>query len=270
MRMRVRPILMALAVTATTMALTAGQAAAGGPTSVLVVNPMTGETGALYVADSNYQVLEDALAPAARISVERPPQLSGGPGTPAINITWLIHDVSVWRVDRVRLDLKYVWVQTNLLADGTTPFDGSGEWHVAADPDAVLEVLGELGVLPDTGVPDVSSAAAGSLDGVAGLGVNEPFAAADDRPVAATPAPTVPGWQWIAVAAAGGIAIGAVGRPTLASTVWRRTAGPRQQLIDLEPPESSEQNSGQADPDPAKAPALVFDLGDLYPADLPR
>jgi hypothetical protein len=73
-----------------------------------------------------------------------------------------------------------------------------------------------------------------------------------------------------AVAAAGGIALGAVGRAALAAFLRRRESGPRQHLVDLEPPESSEQGSGQADPNPAKAPSLVLDLGDLYPADVPR
>ena len=270
MRSRVRPVLMALAAATAALALSTGYAAAGGPTSVLIVNPVTGETGALYVTDRNYQVLQDSLAPAPGISVERPPQLSAGHGTPAINITWLIHDVSVWRVDRVRLDLKYVWVQTDMLAEGTTPFDGSGEWHVAADADAVLGVLDDLGVLSDTGPTDVSKAAAGSLGGTGQTGVNASAAAAADQPVTSTPAPSLPGWQWIAGAAAGGIALGAIGRPTVAAILRRRESGPRQQLVDVESPDRAERDSGKADANPAKAPPLVLNLGDLDPADLPR
>lgn len=267
MRIRVRPILMALAVTATTMALSAGHAAAGGPTSVLIVNPMTGETGALYASDRHYQVLQDALAPAPNISVERPAQLSGGPGTPAINITWLIHDVSVWRVDRVRLEFKYVWVQTSELTDGTMPLNGTDAWHVASDSQAVLEVLDDLGVLPGQDSADADKD--GSLDGTGQLGADE-SAAADERPVVATPAPSLPGWQWIAAAAASGIALGAMGRPALAAVLRRRPSGLRQQFVDIDPPDDAQQDSGQPDADPAKAPSLVLDLGDLNPADLPR
>jgi len=266
MRIRVRRILMALAATAATTAL-AGHAAAGGPTSVLVVDPTTGETGSLYATDSDYQVLLDSLEPATNISVDPPPELSGGPGTPAINITWLAHDVAVWRVDRVRLDLKSVWVQTNLMADGATPFDGGGEWHVAADQRAVLDVMDELGVLSNEGLADGSKTA--SVDSIGRLDANGP-AAADNERAAAAPAPSVSSWQWIAAAAAGGIALGAAGRPALAAVVRRRPAGPRQQLIDIEPPPDTDQISRQPDPNPAKAPALVLDLGDLDPADLPR
>ncbi|HEX6335694.1 MAG TPA: hypothetical protein VFZ85_01960 [Jiangellaceae bacterium] len=267
MRIRKRLVLLALAATAATVALSAGHAAAGGPTSVLVVNPTTGETGSLYAPHSDYQVLQSSLEPATNISVDPPPQLSGGPGTPAINITWLAHDVAVWRVDRVRLEFKEVWVQTNLMADGATPFDGGGEWHVAADQQAVLDVLDELGVLPGPDSADADKD--GSLNGTGQLGTNG-SATADDDPIAATSAPRVPGWQWIAAAAAGGIALGAAGRPSLTAVVRRRPAGPRQQLIDIEPPEDTDQISGQPDSNPAKAPALALDLGDLNPADLPR
>ena len=265
MRSRIRPILMALAVTATATALSTGQAAAGGPTSVLVVNPVTGEAGALYATDGNYQALQEALEPARGVSVEQPPGLSGGPGSSAINITWLVHDVAVWRVDHVRVDPKYVWVQTNVMGDGVTPFDGNGQWHVAADPAAVLDVLDELGVLPDTPPATNGLSAAESL-GVTeeSVGASEPDAAA------ATPTPTVPGWQWIAVAAVAGIALGATGRPALAGILRRRASGPHQQLVDLVPPERTEPGSGQPDPDPAKAPSLVLDLGNLDPADLSR
>ena len=252
------------------MVVSAGHAAAGGPTSVLVVNPATGETGALYVTDGNYQVLEDALAPAPGISVDRPPQLSAGPGTPAINITWLIHDVSVWRIDHIRLDLKYVWVQTNVMADGAYPNDGSGKWHVASDADAVIGVLDQLGVLPDGGTEVASESAVGSLIGEGNhSGMTEPGVAAAE-PVNPVPAATVSGWQWIAVAGAGGIALGAIGRPTVAAIMRRRESGPRQQLVDLDSPDRAQRDSGQADANPAEAPPLVLDLGDLHPADLSR
>jgi hypothetical protein len=263
--MRIRLVPAALA--AATIALfCAGHAAAGGPTSVIVVNPVTGEAGALYYDDPDYQLLQEALEPWPDGWVEQPGQLSAGPGTAALNITWLIHDVSVWRVDHIRLDLKYVWVQTNLATEGTVPYDGGGQsWHVAADAQAVVDVLDRLGVLPDEWKQSSGS-------DINRIGADELLNTGPATEPKAQPAEPniVPDWQWIAAAAAGGIALGVGGRPAVRAILRRREASPRQQLVDVTPPERSELDSGQADPDPAKAASLVLDLGDLYPADLSR
>ena len=267
MRIRVRSILMVLAAAATTAVISAGHAEAGGPTIVLVVNPATGEAGALYITDQNYQLLHDSLEPAPGMTVERPPQLSAGPGTSAINITWLAHDVSVWRVDHIRLDLKYVWVQTITMGDGASPYDSDAEWHVAAGGDAVIGVLHALGVLPN-GAPGEGTSAAGTASSAGHpSSALEPAAepAAEEPASAASP---LTDWQWLAAAAAAGLAVGAIGRPALAESVRRRTRGARQQLVDLELDRGA--GSAQADSDPAKAPSLVLDLGDLDPADLSR
>ncbi len=266
MRIRIRQVLVAVAAAATATLITAGPVHAGGPTSVIIVNPATGDVGALYLTDRSYQVLLDALEPAPDISVEEPGALSAGPGTPAINITWLIHDVEVWRIDHVRLDLKYVWVQTTLLADGNDfPYD-SGAWRVAANGNAVLDVLDELGVLPGSVQPD-----AGALDGgsAGSVGASNEVTVAD-QPVDEAPPSTVLDWPWIAVAAVGGIGLGVVARPAVWAVLRRRESGPRQQLVDLELPEGSEQGSGQADTNSAKASPLILHLGNLDPADLPR
>ena len=195
MRIRVRPVLIALATAATTAVISTGTATAGGPTSVIIVNPATGEAGALYINDTDYQVLHDALAPATGISVEWPAQLAQEPGRSAINITWLIHDVEVWRIDHVRIDLKYVWVKTTTMA-GAAPYQADGQWHVAAGAEAVIGVLDRLGVLSDgslaTGGWDVTEsgnaagAPAGEGDAAATAGAEQPMSSAP---------PIVPAWQ---------------------------------------------------------------------------
>lgn len=274
MRNRVRSVLIALATAATIGVISTGNATAGGPTSVIIVNPATGEANALYHDDADYQVLHDALAPAEGMSVERPSQLAHGPGSSAINITWLIHDVEVWRIDYVRIDLKYVWVKTTTIA-GAAPYEADGQWHVAADAEAVVGVLDRLGVLSDellekggwdvTGSGNAAAAPAGDSDNAAAAGDGDAAVAERaQQPMSSAP-PIVPAWQWIAAAAASGLAVGALARPALAY-LRRRERGPRQQLLDLK----SAVDSGQPDPNPAKAPALVLNLGDLDPADLPR
>jgi hypothetical protein len=266
MRIRVRSVLIAVATAATFALISTGNANAGGPTSVIIVNPATGEANALYHDDADYQVLHDALAPAEGMSVERPAQLAHGPGSSAINITWLIHDVEVWRIDYVRIDLKYVWVKTTTIA-GAAPYEADSQWHVATGAEAVIGVLDRLGVMSDEllakGGWDVNSSA------------NEVAAPAGDGDAAGALQPTnseppiVPAWQWLVAAAAGGLAVGlavgAVARPALAAYLRSRERGPRQRLLDL----GAADDSGQPDPNAAKAPALVLDLGDLDPADLP-
>jgi hypothetical protein len=274
MRIRVRSVLIALATAATFALISSGTANAGGPTSVIIVNPATGGANALYYDDPDYQVLHDALAPAEGVSVERPARLAHGPGSSAINITWLIHDVEVWRIDYVRIDLKYVWVKTSTNA-WPAPYETDGQWHVAAGAEAVIGVLDRLGVLSDellekggwdvTGSGNAAAAPAGQGDAAVTAGDGDAAAAAGaQQPMSSAP-PIVPAWQWLAAAAASGLAVGATARPALAY-LRHRERGPRQQLLDLK----SAVNSGQPDPNPAKAPALVLDLGDLDPADLPR
>jgi hypothetical protein len=272
MRIRVRSVLIPLATAATIAVISTGNATAGGPTSVIIVNPSTGEASALYHDDADYQVLNDALAPAAGMSVEQPATLADGPGHSAINITWLIHDVEVWRIDYVRIDLKYVWVKTSTIA-WPAPYETDGQWHVAADAEAVIGVLDRLGVLSDellekggwdvTGSGNAAAAPAGDSAAAAAAGHGDAaLAAGAQQPMSSGP-PIVPAWQWLAAAAASGLAVGATARPALAY-LRRRERG--RQLLDLK----SAVESGQPDPNPAKAPALVLDLGDLDPADLPR
>ena len=71
-------------------------AAAGGPTSVLVTDPATGRATALYYSDARYVELEALLGSATSIQAEPP-----GLGGPPLNVTWMVHDVHPWRVQRV-------------------------------------------------------------------------------------------------------------------------------------------------------------------------
>lgn len=79
--------------------LLAAPAQAGGPTSVLITDMESGDATALYYTDSDYAELERLLQSGERIA--RPPAgaISGSP----YNVTWLVHDVSVWRTDTVFL-----------------------------------------------------------------------------------------------------------------------------------------------------------------------
>ncbi|ANS67437.1 hypothetical protein SLINC_5213 [Streptomyces lincolnensis] len=105
----------ALAVVFTLMVWGASAASAGGPTSVLVVSPQSMETASLYQSDEEYGELERLLGEAGTGTRDKPPEatLIGGR---QINVTWMVHDVSPWRVDRVfpspEADSGEVWIHT--------------------------------------------------------------------------------------------------------------------------------------------------------------
>ncbi|MFW6090407.1 MAG: hypothetical protein ACODAF_00945 [Actinomycetota bacterium] len=227
MRLAARPALLTLGAVAAALLLSSGQATAGGPTSVLVANPGTGEAAALYVSDDRYGTLQDALAPAAGTETA-PDNLRGGPGTTAINVTWMWHDVTVWRVDRVRVDVQGgPWVLTNQ-SDGSDPesFWANTSWHKAAHPDGLLDVLSSLGVLNevDASGTDAAEPAPTTSDNTASLAADVPTGTAGSSTSV---------W-WLLPVAASGVVLGAFGRPYAGRWVRRwRAAGPRQELIDM-------------------------------------
>lgn len=224
MRTAIRRLL-SLGAVIVALLLGATQASAGGPTSVLISNPATDSAAALYRSDADYRTLLDALEPAGEPAVAPGP---GDIGAGSINITWLIHDVTVWRTDFVHLGSEdQVLVQTNTAPEGTSiSWESTGEWQVAADPQAVLDVLERAGVLS----PKSSTGAEASVDAKAAtdaktesaLGAN----GGQDEP-----ASLLTGWWWLLPGAAIGIALGLGARPLAAELARRREPGPRHQLI---------------------------------------
>ena len=226
------PILRALSTAAALVVLVLGaaSASAGGPTSVLIANPTAGASAALYVTDADYTTLQRALEP-GDVTSSDPPTLASGPGTAAINVTWLIHDVTVWRVDRILLDAgPHLWVQTTLVGADGIDWTGTGEWHPASDTEAVYEVLDRLDVLP--GEPGAGAAAAADGDGTLGeTFVQEATSAAPGGGNGGTDTGSV--W-WLVSGVVAGAVLGAVARPLVADlSARRRFARPRHELIDV-------------------------------------
>jgi len=119
-------------------------AVAGGPTSVLLVSPTRGVAAALYTSDSAYGQLRDLLGENPSQDKDAP-DLRGGPGTDALNVTWMIHDVTVWRVDRVFVDAEGgPWIETVRTMDGESPFESPGVVHRSSDPKELLGLLTTL------------------------------------------------------------------------------------------------------------------------------
>lgn len=239
-----------LAALATVLALTwifAPSAVAGGPTSVLLTSPESSQTASLYHSDKDYLALTVLLgaewSSTAQGQKETPPSLDMAVETRQINVTWLIHDVQPWRVDRVypggKADL--VWIHTS------TDFETStGSWHKAERPKELSRLLTKLGLMGEksSGSGPVfppaweqeqreteqheteRQAAVASTDSGSGSGSNA----------------GVTGWWWAIPALAAGTVLGFMARP-LAARLPRPPfgrgggstpeTGPRQQLLDL-------------------------------------
>jgi hypothetical protein len=191
-------------------ALAPATAWAGGPTSVLLASPQTDRAAALYTADPAYQQLSELLGEQPQPDPAGPPPDSG---TTYVTLTWLVHDVDVWRIDRVFLDTSAgQWVVTQT-ADDTTqdvstelwPGERGGPgavWHRPTDPAALFALFERLGVLRPASESSVVQA------------VPAP------APVAAPPAPDGDGpWWWAGAGGLVGIGLSVAG---LRSSAWLR------------------------------------------------
>ncbi|MFF3877675.1 hypothetical protein [Streptomyces sp. NPDC001978] len=123
----------------------ASSAVAGGPTSVLVTSPQSGEATALYYSDEEYGQLQGLLGPEGTGSRDKPPEMEQADAR-QINVTWLAHDISPWRLDRVfaaDASAHTVWIHTAANVTETP----NGYWHRAEHPAQLRALLKKLGVL---------------------------------------------------------------------------------------------------------------------------
>ncbi len=158
------------ALTALTLALmtllVAGPAQAGGPTSVLLVVPGSGQTASLYTGDPDYETLArtvgafSSTGTAGQVDSSAADHTSGA----GVTLTWLIHDVTVWRVDRVYLDAKggpWISTQTDVSGNGSV-WDVPPVWHTAVDAKLLAALLHRLGVDGVTTAAEADPAATAS------------------------------------------------------------------------------------------------------------
>ncbi|MFK4067360.1 hypothetical protein [Streptomyces sp. NPDC029674] len=238
-----------LGVAAALVVLGAPPAVAGGPTSVLLVSPESTESAALYHSDGEYADLERWLAP--RSSREKPDEEPPGPGvgigSRQINVTWMAHDVSPWRVDQVYAPLPgekegakkdpVVWVHRSTGAESL-----NGDWHRAKEPERLVSLFKELGLLgkaSDRGSPGIAPGRETFPEpSASGKSGDEQQAAAGGGPGSGSSGTD---WWWsIPGAGAGAVAALLLRRPVTerwaAVAAWRRRPhepGPRQELQDL-------------------------------------
>jgi hypothetical protein len=193
-RLRVLGVLILVAV-----AVLAGRpAVAGGPTSVVLSEPGTGRMAALHASGSDYTELAnyvDAFGTGGGSDPSQKPTQSG----PLITMTWLIHDVTPWRVDRVYLGGGEVWLATQTSTEGSGDLGGQTErWQKVSDREGLLALLTKVGVNPLDPAPAASAPVAARAEAAEPAPVTAPPAAAPDA--------DVQGWTWALV----GLVAGAV------------------------------------------------------------
>lgn len=220
----------------------AGSASAGGPTSVLIVSPESTETASLYHSDKEYGQLQRLLGEPGAGSADKPPEADLITG-PQINVTWMLHDVTPWRVDRVypAADSEAVWIHTAANLDAST----NGTWHRAEQPAGLRGLLENLGVMGEASDGDYSVEYPPAWD-MYGTDTEKAEAEATEPTPAAAPAQR-PGsgdgadWWWALPGLAAGAVLALVLRPFAtrlpevpALRRWRvREPGPRQELRDV-------------------------------------
>lgn len=188
-------------------------AQAGGPTSAMLVSPANQQAAALYYSDPEYEQLMMLVDEPAAVTSTNPASTNPAPSVSAdyVTVTWLIHDVTVWRIDRIFLTGPEgePWIVTQTengdpaaagvpLAAGMYPGEHgteSASWHRSTDPAALTALLTNLGLFSAGENAAVSDSAA----------VSESAAAPMTAAVDVDPSARAGGVWWWAI---GGLLIG--------------------------------------------------------------
>lgn len=210
-----RRLLALLALTVSATLVLASPTVAGGPTSVLITDPSTGQATALYYSDPRYQRLDGLLSAGATIDGEPP-----GLGVRALNLTWMIHDVQPWRSQQLYLDAEggpVVATHGSELAGDP----GATTWARPADGKDLLQLAARI--LDPARASTVASAPDPVIAAVA-----DPLPA--QRVVTETRWYSLTGWRWLVP----GLLLGAA-VALLLTRGHVRSSDQRQVLVDVAP-----------------------------------
>ena len=201
------------------LVVVAPSASAGGPTSVLVVNYDGQRAAGALTGSPDYAALETALDAYATPVGDRTAPTSFM-GT-QLRLTWMIHDVTPWRVDAISITGDDVWVETVTDTSGSANlFDTAGVRHRPKDAALLLSTLEDLGVIGDQSASP-SGLSARAAGGTAAPGAL-PASAGTTTAAPQTDVPTsLPWWATVAamVLALGlGVVLGSRPRPVPAAT----------------------------------------------------
>ena len=180
----------AVVLTAWVLAILAppGPASAGGPTSAMLSVPGEGRTASLYYSDDAYEQLARLVDVGGAGSVDESGR-SHEAGT-GVTVTWLVHDVEPWRVDRIYLaGDDGPWIATQEMLTGTgSIWDAPVVWHQPADGKELTLLLDSLGV--GQSGPASATGADGGADEPASAVEPGPAVPASVEPTSTAPTPT--------------------------------------------------------------------------------
>jgi hypothetical protein len=169
-------------------ALGAAPAQAGGPTSVLLSSPPN--LVAVGYDDQRYADLQRLTEiTGSRTAPDDGSHESGR----FVRATWLIHDMSVWRVDIIYPDAPGgPWIATRASMDGSS-LPETPTWHQATDPATLVKLLGSMKLLSGerNGVPSWGGPTTSGRQAEATPAAEAP---ADVTQAASTSVFT--GWRW--------------------------------------------------------------------------
>jgi hypothetical protein len=181
------PVIRALAVVLTAWVLVLlappGPASAGGPTSALLSVPGHGRTASLSYSDPEYEQLASLVKVGSGTVDDSGRSHDGGT---TVTVTWLVHDVEPWRVDRIQLGAEDgPWIATQETGGGATSiWDAPVIWHQPAAGEELIQLLDGLGV-GEAG----AARGSGAVDGPAAPVEPGPTVPASVEPASAAPAP---------------------------------------------------------------------------------
>ena len=135
----------------------AGSAGAGGLTTIVLVVPGESRTASVSMGTSDYAELSRLVGAEepARGSTTQPPGVDpsgpAGPSDPAgptVTLSWLSHDVMVWRLDRVYLNAEGgPWISTQTYTSEANDWSEAPLWrNVSANGKELALMLDRLGV----------------------------------------------------------------------------------------------------------------------------
>lgn len=169
-------------------------AQAGGPTSVLLSAPDTGKVVATGYEDKAYGELQRLLDTASQGIADGEQHDSG----PAIRATWLIHDVTPWRLDVIYPDAPGgPWIATTEDPSGASDLSGKPVWHRATNDVQLIKLLVSLDLLNGKRKPGSTSGGPTTLPQPAPQAPPE-VVAVDETPASALKVEQKPllGWRW--------------------------------------------------------------------------
>ncbi|MBC9717206.1 hypothetical protein H9Y04_32230 [Streptomyces sp. TRM66268-LWL] len=239
----------------------ASGASAGGPTSVLLSSPTSGKAAGLSHQDKEYEELTQLLGVGRGFDSVKAPPMDDTMEGEMVNATWLIHDVTPWRVDQIHVlpnpdaaSKVDVFIHT-VEAHGDESLNQlAGAWHRPQQAGELLALLKSLDLLgaPDPAAGGEGTTAGSGADETAGTGAetgsgSDSDAAAggarDGSTTIAADTPVSTGWWWAIPGIAAGAALALGIRPVARQLpTWpaklrearaaARDEGPRGELID--------------------------------------